>query len=718
MSGTTYKVVFSAVDGAGPDAKPLPPEPRKLPPPQNSSGAPKLTGGETPEDVEWRRQRAEARTKGRSLTSTSRGPDYCHNSLRGSETEIHKALDHWTYCDIQRYTAEYKECDAQTKECTTIGKVNFRGTLIGNGQQGRSEDDRQLHFTALLDDPREYNADARLMSKRLTLGMECNILTASGVSPCPKGDKSGRSDTIGAWIQNGYAWWDFKFPPTGLTDRDKLTHIDFRLTGSPGADPASEGSWASKAGGARCDSAPYILEPVAIKTYGCVFDQVVSVFTFKSRPEVAQTAKHIWEAQHYPDLTLPPAQSKNIPGSIESSRPLTRMYGPDENGYNRRKSVAACKKWFGKNYSSQNGGQDCDEYPFASTYDGSWTGNANRDAIDHFSVRALPSTDNQQGGRDLEEWYREQRILDHDQFFVKVVNADGSDMKLPAPPEPPRQVPNRMGDMNGDGVPDFIGVDTEGRLRFYPARSDGNVTEMKQIGNSGWRGTAITHGGDFNGDGKQDVVARVGNELRLYPGNGDGSIGDPIVFQGHGTGWDMSISKIITVEDATGDDYPDVIMNLGEKLYLFPGDPDHQPGFKDPIQIGGGGWAKYDLLSLDDLNGDGRSDLGARNRDDGMSYFYAGPLNHDLAERTAMIRPQSGNRATTRLYDGVNTPFITSAHDLDGNGRMDLWGIRGNKLFRFWDDPTVDRNPAGDFPFISRSQEINDNGWDALIALG
>lgn len=49
---------------------------------------------------------------------------------------------------------------------------------------------------------------------------------------------------------------------------------------------------------------------------------------------------------------------------------------------------------------------------------------------------------------------------------------------------------------------------------------------------------------------------------------------------------------------------------------------------------------------------------------------------------------------------------------------MDLWGIRGNKLFRFWDDPTVDRNPAGDFPFISRYQEINDNGWDALIALG
>ncbi|MBB4893370.1 hypothetical protein FHS39_002401 [Streptomyces olivoverticillatus] len=449
---------------------------------------------------------------------------------------------------------------------------------------------------------------------------------------------------------------------------------------------------------------------------------MASIFTFKSTPETKESAKHIWEAQYYPDLTLPPAKVKDIPGSIESRRPLNRLYGKKENEYNRAKSVAACGKWYGKGYSSQNGGQECDEYPFASTYEGSWTADQNPKAGSHFSVRTIPSADNRKGGSDLEEFYRDNRILDHDAFYVKVVKEDGTDMALPAPPVPSRKNHEPMGDLNGDGNADLIAIDSDGtgKLRFYAGRGDGSLADPKQIGNGGWAHAAITHGGDFNGDGNQDVVARVGSELRLYPGNGDGTVGAPQVFKGNGAGWDPSITKIITVDDATGDDYPDVIAISNNKLWLYPGDPDNKPGLKSPIQIGGAGWDKFDLIALDDVDGDGYSDLGARNRNDGMSYFYPGPLNHDLSQRTPMIREQSGDRATTRLYDGVNLPFITSAHDSDGNGRMDMWGIgmmgRG-KLNFIMDDPKVDKNPQGDFPWISRSKEVG-NGFNGILAIG
>ncbi|GAA3033801.1 hypothetical protein GCM10020000_08860 [Streptomyces olivoverticillatus] len=114
-------------------------------------------------------------------------------------------------------------------------KINFRGTLAGTGQQGLNESDRQLHFEALLDDPRDYGADPRLMTKPLTLGMVCAVIKPRGAEPCQHGGSNGRSDSIEKWIANGYARWDFKFPADSLTDRDKLTHIDFNLIGSPGA---------------------------------------------------------------------------------------------------------------------------------------------------------------------------------------------------------------------------------------------------------------------------------------------------------------------------------------------------------------------------------------------------------------------------------------------------------------------------------------------------
>ncbi|MER6945782.1 NucA/NucB deoxyribonuclease domain-containing protein [Nonomuraea sp. NPDC000554] len=59
-------------------------------------------------------------------------------------------------------------------------------------------------------------------------------------------------------------------------------------------------------------------------------------------------------------------------------------------------------------------GKECDEYPFASTWEGSVT--SGFDA----SHRLIDATQNRDGGTNLQVWYGEQRVIEKDAFYVQV----------------------------------------------------------------------------------------------------------------------------------------------------------------------------------------------------------------------------------------------------------------------------------------------------------
>ena len=80
------------------------------------------------------------------------------------------------------------------------------------------------------------------------------------------------------------------------------------------------------------------------------------------------------------------------------------------------------------------------------------------------------------------------------------------------------------GDFDGDGRRDELARTVAGELYLYPGNGAGGWQPRRLVGSKGWEAfTAVTSPGDFDGDGKADVLARTSSGLLyLYPGNGTG----------------------------------------------------------------------------------------------------------------------------------------------------------------------------------------------------
>ncbi|WP_223774493.1 FG-GAP-like repeat-containing protein [Streptomyces sp. 135] len=98
------------------------------------------------------------------------------------------------------------------------------------------------------------------------------------------------------------------------------------------------------------------------------------------------------------------------------------------------------------------------------------------------------------------------------------------------------------GDFDNDGVTDLVAMETagseRGTLRLWRGTSStGNPFAKPKKLTGGWQNYAETTGGDIDGDGKADLIARNGSgELKLWHSNGD-QTGNPFEKPRHLTGW-------------------------------------------------------------------------------------------------------------------------------------------------------------------------------------
>jgi hypothetical protein len=131
------------------------------------------------------------------------------------------------------------------------------------------------------------------------------------------------------------------------------------------------------------------------------------------------------------------------------------------------------------------------------------------------------------------------------------------------------------GDMNGDGRSDILARRKDGTLWLYPgsakvdASNNGYAAPVK-VGDYGWEVFDRLFGvGDYNADGKNDLVARKPDgTLWMYPGTGTGKLSLPRRI---GTGWNI-YDAVLGAGKLNADSYPDLVARRPDgSLWAYSG---------------------------------------------------------------------------------------------------------------------------------------------------
>ncbi|MDQ0598908.1 secreted trypsin-like serine protease [Streptomyces canus] len=131
------------------------------------------------------------------------------------------------------------------------------------------------------------------------------------------------------------------------------------------------------------------------------------------------------------------------------------------------------------------------------------------------------------------------------------------------------------GDLTGDYKPDLVSVDSAGKAWLYPGKGDGTFSARVQIGTgTGWNAYNMVRGkGDFNGDGKADLLARNKSTGAIYLYKGTGKASSPFSARVKVRTWsNTTYNAFDAIGDMTGDGKADFLARTpGGTLYLYKG---------------------------------------------------------------------------------------------------------------------------------------------------
>ncbi|GAA0830978.1 VCBS repeat-containing protein [Streptosporangium amethystogenes subsp. fukuiense] len=277
-----------------------------------------------------------------------------------------------------------------------------------------------------------------------------------------------------------------------------------------------------------------------------------------------------------------------------------------------------------------------------------------------------------------------------------------------------------IADVTGDNRVDVVVRDpsvNNGTLYVYPNDGSGsaNPWPSRFAAGTGWNIVDRILVGDVTGDGKPDLLARNPVEssgtLYVYPNNGSVTSNpwtrSPIWS---GNGWNLA--QMMMLDDVTGDGKPEVVArDTTGALLVYPHNGSTTSNFWTSIVHGStGGWSSADRLSMDDVTGDGRPDVISR---DPSGALWIHPWQSATAG--SMWSP------TTRFAAGTGFEYALDVvtGDVTGDGKPDLvahvarsgdlWLLPNTKAAT--GNPWPDRVTAGtDWGFASQILLADVNG--------
>ncbi|WP_329413626.1 trypsin-like serine protease [Streptomyces sp. NBC_00704] len=130
------------------------------------------------------------------------------------------------------------------------------------------------------------------------------------------------------------------------------------------------------------------------------------------------------------------------------------------------------------------------------------------------------------------------------------------------------------GDVTGDFLPDLVSVDSAGNLWINPGRGNGGIGASVKAA-TGWNNYNVVRGhGDFNGDGRADLIARNKTSGAVYLFRGRGVSGTSAFAPGLkvATWSNTTYNAFATVGDVNGDGKADLLARTpAGTLYLYRG---------------------------------------------------------------------------------------------------------------------------------------------------
>ncbi|MFE5819383.1 DNRLRE domain-containing protein [Streptomyces sp. NPDC056479] len=286
----------------------------------------------------------------------------------------------------------------------------------------------------------------------------------------------------------------------------------------------------------------------------------------------------------------------------------------------------------------------------------------------------------------------------------------------------PRDQADAPGDFTGDKLPDMMVVTEAGNLAMYSSKATTDLAKgsgdlarsmpgayrynpdkdpngdglppYKSAPNGHFKDALITHNGDiYGGDGLQDLVVRLGSKLWVYPGDGYGAVNIDKrreILLPDGAPDPADLTQFVSAGDATGDGRTDFFATIGDELWVFTGY--HGATIDQATRLWTSGWASRDIVTAQDISGDGVTDLLYRSDTSGKLQLRKGiAASGGGVSLTSLGNAGSSAGGADTEYGAAgwavsSFPLLMGTPDTNGDADTtpDIWGVRSDGSVRFY----------------------------------